>query len=48
MSGRTVKKFLVDGIPSGLITAETMNWTGIIIVAPRTQLANLARREEFE
>jgi hypothetical protein len=48
VSGRTVKIFLVDGIPSGLITAEIMNWTGIFVVAPRSQLADLALRDEVK
>jgi hypothetical protein len=25
--GRTLKVFLVDGTPNGLLTAEIMNWT---------------------
>ena len=33
--------FLVDGIPSGLITAEVMNWKGRVTVALRSQLADL-------
>jgi hypothetical protein len=48
MSGRTVKIFLVDGTPTGLITAEIMNWTGRFTVAPRSQLAVLASREELK
>jgi hypothetical protein len=48
MSGRTVKIFLVDGIPTGLITAEIMNWTGKFTVAPRSQLAELAKRSELK
>lgn len=48
MSGRTVKIFLVDGIPTGLITAEIMNWTGRFTVAPRSQLVDLASREELK
>lgn len=47
MSGRTVKIFLVDGIPGGLTTAEIMNWTGRFTVAPRSQLADLAQRDEL-
>jgi hypothetical protein len=36
-SGRAVKIYLVNGIPSGVITAEIMNWTGKFTVAPHTQ-----------
>ena len=46
MPGRTIRLYLVDGAPSGLTTAEIMNWTGKAIVAPRLQLAKLGAREE--
>ena len=26
--GRSIRLFLVDGTPNGLLTAEIMNWTG--------------------
>lgn len=48
MKGRTVKIYLVDGIPSGVLTAEIMNWTGKFTVAPRSQLADLAKRDELK
>jgi Domain of unknown function (DUF4357) len=48
MKGRTVRLYLVDGIPSGVLTAEIMNWTGRVTVAPRTQLADLASRDEVK
>lgn len=48
MKGRTVKIYLVDGIPSGVMTAEIMNWTGRFTVAPRSQLADLAQRDELK
>ncbi|MCB0172070.1 MAG: GIY-YIG nuclease family protein [Anaerolineae bacterium] len=48
MKGRTVKIFLVDGTPSGVVTAEIMNWTGRITVAPRSQLPDLAKRTEVK
>lgn len=44
--GRTIKLYLVDGTPSGIITAEIMNWTGHALVAPRTRIADLIQREE--
>lgn len=46
MNGRTIRIYLVDGSPTGILTAEIINWTGTIIVAPRSQLAELARRDE--
>lgn len=48
MRGRTVKIYLVDGVPGGLITAEIMNWTGKFTVAPRSQLADLVQRNELK
>ncbi|MBW4693130.1 MAG: GIY-YIG nuclease family protein [Lyngbya sp. HA4199-MV5] len=39
--------YLVDGIPGGVMTVEIMNWTGMVTVAPRTQLADLASRSEI-
>lgn len=46
MAGRSIRIFLVDGESSGIMTAEIMNWTGKVIVAPRAQLAALAQRSE--
>lgn len=44
--GRTIRLFLVDGTPSGLLTAEIPNWTGHILVAPRSRLAEALSRPE--
>ena len=44
--GRTLKLFLVDGSPTGVITAELGNWSGKAVVAPRTALPDLIKREE--
>jgi hypothetical protein len=46
MPGKTIRIYLVDGTPNGILTAEIINWTGKIIVAPRSELATLARRPE--
>lgn len=45
-SGRSLKLFLVDGTPTGLLTAEIMNWTGHVITGPRTRLPELVQRPE--
>tara|TARA_R110002072_G_scaffold90692_5_gene202909 strand:+ start:17824 stop:18762 length:939 start_codon:yes stop_codon:yes gene_type:complete len=47
VNGRSIRIFLVDGDASGLLTAEVMNWSGKMLVAPRTKLAELAKREEI-
>ena len=46
MSGKQIKLFLVDGTPGGLTTAEITNWTGSVVSARRSELAELLRREE--
>ncbi len=44
--GKSVKLFLVDGTPNGILTAEIINWTGHVLSAPRSKLPELIRREE--
>lgn len=44
--GKSIRLFLTDGTPGGLVTAEIMNWTGHVIAARRDQLAELLDREE--
>lgn len=46
MTGKSVRIFLVDGTPTGLLTAEIMNWTGHALVLPRSRLAEALNREE--
>lgn len=43
---RSVRLFLVDGSASGIITAEVVNWTGHLLVAPRARLAEVLERQE--
>lgn len=45
-AARTVRLFVVDGSPNGLMTAEIVNWSGKIVVAPRSRLADLLARKE--
>lgn len=44
--GKSVRLFLADGTPGGLVTAEIMNWTGHVIAAPRSDLGALLNRSE--
>ncbi|MFU4998264.1 GIY-YIG nuclease family protein [Pseudomonas paraeruginosa] len=44
--GRSLRLFLVDGTPNGLLTAEIMNWTGHVLTGPRSRLAELVQRPE--
>ena len=45
-TGRSIRLFLVDGTPNGLLTAEIMNWTGHVITGPRSKLSDLVQRPE--
>ncbi len=47
MTGRSIRIYLVDGDASGLLTAEVMNWSGKMLVSPRTKLPELAKRDEI-
>jgi hypothetical protein len=44
--GRSIRLFLVDGTPNGLLTAEIMNWTGHVLTGPRSKLSELVKRPE--
>jgi hypothetical protein len=44
--GKSVRLFLAEGTPGGLVTAEIMNWTGHVVAAPRSDLASLLKRPE--
>ncbi len=44
--GRSIRVYLADGTPGGLLTAEIMNWTGHVVAAPRSDLAALLKRAE--
>jgi hypothetical protein len=44
--GRTIKLFLVDGVPEGIRTAEIMSWTGHVLFAPRSSITALLARPE--
>lgn len=44
--GRSLELFYIDGRPDGMLTAEVFNWTGHVLMTPRTHLsAALARKE---
>lgn len=44
--GKSIRLYLADGTPGGLLTAEIMNWTGHVVAAPRSDLASLLKRPE--
>jgi hypothetical protein len=47
MFGKTIKLFLLDGIPNGRMTCELSNWTGKAYKIPRTRVKDCADREEL-
>ena len=47
MTGKTIRIFLPDGAPTGMLVAEVGNWTGKVFVVPRAQLGDLAGRPEL-
>ena len=46
MTGKTIRIFLADGEPTGILLAEISNWTGKVLVAPRSQVDQFSKREE--
>lgn len=43
---RALELFFIDGRPDGMLTAEVFNWTGHVLMAPRTQISDALRREQ--
>ena len=46
MTGKSIRILLVEGEPTGILLAEMSNRTGKVLVAPRSQLDQLSKREE--
>lgn len=44
--GRSLELFFIDGNPEGMLTAEVFNWTGHVLVIPRTRLFDGLSRKE--
>lgn len=45
-AGRSVRLFLTDGSPHGLIVADVGNWNGKVLSGPRGRIAELLKRPE--
>ena len=43
---RSLELFFIDGSPDGMLTAEVFNWTGHVLLAPRTRLISALSRPE--
>ena len=46
--GKSVRIYLAEGTPQGILTAEIINWTGHIITAPLNKFADLLKRPEMD
>jgi hypothetical protein len=44
--GRSLELYYIDGRPDGMLTAELFNWTGHVLMTPRTQIATALVRSE--
>lgn len=44
--GRSLELYYIDGHPDGMLTAELYNWTGHVLMVPRTQLGEALKRPE--
>ena len=44
--GRSLELFFIDGKPDGMLTAEIFNWTGHVLMTPRTQISDALKRKE--
>ena len=45
--GRSLELFFIDGRPDGMLTDEVFNWTGHVLMTPRTQIGEaLTKRKE--
>jgi hypothetical protein len=40
IKGKSIRLFMVDGTPQGILTLEVMNWTGHVLMGPRTRMVN--------
>lgn len=45
-AGRSLELYYIDGRPDGMLTAEMFNWTGHVLMTPRTQLSQALGRAE--
>lgn len=45
--GKSVRLYMAEGTPHGILTAEIVNWTGHVLSAPRSKLAGLLSRPEM-
>jgi len=47
-TGRSLELYYINGQPDGMLTAEMFNWTGHVLMVPRTQLSQALSRHEAD
>jgi Domain of unknown function (DUF4357) len=47
-AGQTLELYFINGKPDGMLTAQLFNWTGHVLLTPRTQIAEALRRREAQ
>lgn len=45
-NGRSLELYFIEGKPEGMQTAEVFNWTGHVLMTPRTRIAAALKRAE--
>src|SRR5690242_4982670 len=43
---RSLELFFINGEPDGMLTAEVFNWTGHVLMTPRTRISDALKRKE--
>ena len=46
--GQSLELYFINGKPDGMLTAEVFNWTGHVLMTPRTQISEALKRKEAQ
>lgn len=46
IAGKSLQLYFIDGKPDGMLTAEVFNWTGHVLMTPRTQISKALTRPQ--
>ncbi|WOI12644.1 GIY-YIG nuclease family protein [Thalassospira lucentensis] len=46
--GQSLELYFINGKPDGMLTAEVFNWTGHVLMTPRTQISEALKRPEAQ
>lgn len=46
--GQSLELYFINGKPDGMLTAEVFNWTGHVLMTPRTQISDALKRREAQ